>query len=435
MEPPSDDPQARRRRRWAWVLYDVGNSAFYLTVVAAIFPFFYQDLYARARGGAGRELRTHGGAALALTAGIAMAAVALLGPVLGTVADRTGAKKRFLAAFMALGGAACLLMALIPEGGVALASVLYALGTVGVAGSIVFYDALLPAVARPEEADRVSSLGYAMGYLGSVVLLGLNMLWIRRPEWFGLGDAGRAARLSFASVGVWWALFTIPLLRRVPEPPAAGGPRGGNALLDGFRRLARTFREIRRYRELVLFLAAYWVYSDGIGTIIKMASAFGYSMGVGEGDLMAALILTQVVGVPCALAFGGLARFIGAKGGILLGLGVYAAVCGGAAFMSRTWHFYALAVGVGLVQGGTQALSRSLYASMIPPGRSGEFFGFFSTMEKFAGILGPLLLSLLWGGRDPDPRRGIAAIALFFVAGGLLLWKVDVAAGRRAAAG
>ena len=345
----------------------------------------------------------------------------------------TAAKKRFLAAFAGLGVAASALMFLIPPGGVGLASALYALGTIGVAGSIVFYDALLPGVARAGDLDRISAIGYAAGYLGSVLLMIFDVLLIRNPGWLGLPDAGTAVRLSFVSVAVWWAAFTIPLLRRVPEPPAAPAPAEGNVVAAAFRRLGRTFREVKRYRQLALFLAAFWIYSDGIGTIIKMATAFGNSLGIGVGDMMMALILTQVVGVPCAMAFGLMARRIGAKAGIFAGLAVYALACGLAAFMSRTWHFYAVAVAVGLVQGGTQALSRSLFASMIPRARSAEFFGFFSTVEKFAGILGPLLLGLLWS-EGGDPRRGILAIAAFFVVGGLILWKVDPAEGRRAAA-
>ena len=440
MEPPAGDPGAYRRRWFAWALYDVGNSAFFLVIVAAIFPVFYQELFVQSRTPAGgaieeealKALRTQGASRLAFTAGIAMAAVALLGPVLGAIADRTAAKKRFLAVFAGLGVVSSALMFLIPPAGVGLASTLYALGTVGVAGSIVFYDALLPSVAREGELDRISAIGYAAGYLGSVVLLIFNVLLIRNPGRLGL-DIDVAVRLSFASVAVWWAAFTIPLLRRVPEPAAPAAAREGNVILAAFRRLGRTFRMAGRYRQLALFLAAFWIYSDGIGTIIKMAAAFGHSLGVGMGDLMLALIVTQLVGVPCALAFGAAARRTGAKAGILAGLVVYLLICVGAAFMSRTWHFYALAIGVGLVQGGTQALSRSLFASMTPPARSAEFFGFFSTVEKFAGILGPLLLGVLWSGGG-DPRRGILAIGAFFAIGALLLWKVDVAAGRRAAA-
>jgi UMF1 family MFS transporter len=423
----------RRRARWAWALYDVGNSAFYLTIVAAVFPVFYQSLYVKKHAVPGADeakLVTQGGSALAFTATVAMVVVAVLGPVLGAVADRTAVKKKLLAGFAALGAASCLAMLAIGEADVGLASVLYALGTIGVAGSIVFYDALLPSVAREEELDRVSTLGFAAGYLGSVVLFVAQTVLLSKPELLGLRDAAQAARWSFASVGIWWTLFTIPILRLVPEPPV--GKTEGSVLLAGFRQLGSTLRKLPRHRVLLLFLLAYWVYSDGIGTIIKLAAPFGNSLGVKTPDLMKALVLTQLVGVPCALAFGRIARRTGAKAAILAGLLAYAAICVSAAFMTKTWHFTAMAVSVGFVQGGTQALSRSLFATLVPRGQTTEFFGFFSTMEKFAGILGPLVLALLWkdGG---DPRRGILAIAAFFVAGAAILWRVDVEAGRKAA--
>lgn len=423
------DPKAYRKGWWAWALYDVGNSAFFLIIVATIFPIYYQesfvDLQAPDRAALSARdletLRTRGGSRLAFTAGIAMAVVAILGPILGAAADRGAAKKRFLAGFAALGVASSGLL-FFAGNNLLLVSVLYATGTIGVAGSIVFYDALLPAVARADDMDRVSAIGFAAGYLGSVLLLIFNVVTIKNPEWFGLSK-GIATRLSFLGVAVWWALFTVPLLRRVPEPPAAG-PREGGVLLSGFRQLGRTFRKLGTYRQLLLFLAAYWIYSDGIGTIIKMAAPFGNNLGIPEGDIFQAFILTQVVGVPCALLFAAVARRIGARAGILIGLGVYTLICASAVFVEKTWHFYALAIGVGLVQGGTQALSRSLFASMTPPSQSAEFFGFFSAMEKFAGILGPVLLGILWGGGDP--RKGILAIAVFFLAGAALLSRVNV---------
>jgi len=443
MPPEVSDDRAYRRTWWAWALYDVANSAFYLIIVAAVFPFFFQEIYlagqvadpsalSEAKKAA---LRTQGASLLALTAGIAMAFVAVLGPVLGAVADRCGNKKKFLTAFMTLGAGASALMFLIGERDVTFAAILYAVGTVGVAGSIVFYDALLPGVARPSDLDRISTIGFSLGYAGSVLLLIVDFVLITSPAAFGLSGAGAAVRWSFLGVAIWWVLFSIPLLRKVPEPPCPPrDPAEASVVWAGFRQLGRTLRKVGRYRQLLLFLIAYWIYSDGIGTIIKMATPFGYSLGVKQKDLMLALILTQVVGVPCALLFGKLAGRIGSKAGILLGLGVYAAICASATLMTQTWHFYALAVAVGLVQGGTQALSRSLFTKMIPSNQAGEFFGFFSTMEKFAGILGPLLLAILWGGRDPDPRRGILALSAFFVVGGALLWRVNVAEGQRAAA-
>ncbi len=440
------DEKAYRRGWLAWALYDVGNSAFWLVIVATVFPFFYQGLYVEAHSPPGavlsdealKTLRTKGGSSLAYTATIATVIVALLGPLLGSISDRYAAKKKLLALFAGMGALASVLLLFTRPGQVAFAGVLYALGTIGVAGSMVFYDALLPGVAREKDLDRISSIGFAGGYLGSVLLLVLNFFMIGHPEWFGLSGKGQAARVSFALVGVWWAAFTIPILKWVKEPPprAAGavptGPLG--AFLSPFRQIVLTLAKAFRMRHLFLFLVAFWIYSDGIGTVIKMAAPFGFILNVPEQHLILALILAQVVGVPCALGFGWLAGRFGAKRSILLGLGVYMLICLYAAFMTKTWQFYVLAGGVGLVQGGTQALSRSLFASLIPRGSSGEFFGFFSTMEKFAGILGPLMLAALWGGKDPDPRRGILAIGVLFVIGALVLWKVDARRGQAEAA-
>jgi UMF1 family MFS transporter len=352
-----------------------------------------------------------------------MAAVAVLGPFLGIVADRTASKKKFLAAFAALGIAASALMFFIPPGGWRAAAALYALGTVGVAGSLVFYDALLPGVAREEDLDRVSALGYALGYGGSVVLFFVNVLLYLKPDLLGIADRGTAVRLAFVSVAVWWGLFTIPVLRGVPEPPAAAAGRPG---------LVRAVRDLARFRSLLLFLAAFWIYADGIGTIIKLAAGFGYMLKLDQKDLLLALVIPQVLGVPCSLAFGRLAGRVGAKRAILLGLAGYAAVCLLAWGIRKPWHFYALAAGVGLVQGGTQALSRSLFALLVPQGRTAEFFGLFSTVEKFAGIVGPFLLGAIWS-RGGDPRPGILALVVFFAAGAAVLAGVDVEKGRRQA--
>lgn len=437
----STDEKAYKRGWWAWALYDVGNSAFWVVIATAVFPVYYQELYIQSRTSPGqvlteevrRELSTKGGSRLAYTATAAMVIVAVLGPVLGVVSDRMAAKKKFLAFFAGLGVVSTGLMVLLGRGDVMLASVLYTVGTIGVAGSMVFYDALLPAVAREKDLDRVSSFGFAAGYLGSVVLFILNVAVITSPATFGLSGGDQAVRLTFFSVALWWAAFTVPILRRVKEPPAETSGAPGNPVLQGFAQIGRTFRKLGNYRQLLLFLVAFWIYGDGIGTIIKMATPFGKSLGVPEKDMMLALIATQIVGVPFAMGFGALAKRIGAKTGILIGLGAYAAICGFAAFMKESWHFWVLAIAVGMVQGGTQALSRSIFASMIPKGQSGEFFGFFSTMEKFAGIAGPLLLGLIWA-EGGDPRTGIVALAAFFIVGMILLAKVDVDEGRRRAA-
>ena len=440
MDQPVADPKEYRKGWWAWALYDVANSAFWLVIATAVFPVYYQELYIQSQTKVGqvvteevrRELATKGGSRLGYTAAIAMVIVAVLGPILGVVSDRIAAKKKLLALFAGLGVVTTGLMVILGRGDVLLGSILYTLSTVGVAGSMVFYDSLLPAVAREEDLDRVSAIGFAAGYLGSVLLFIFNVVMFKFPHAFGFSSVDQAIRVSFLTVAVWWAGFTIPLLRRVKEPPAEG-PAGGSLLTAGFTQIAHTFRKLGRYRQLLWFLVAFWVYSDGIGTIMKMATPFGKSLGVPEDQMMMALIVTQIVGVPCAMAFSTLARRIGAKAGILIGLGAYAGICLFAAFMTKSWHFWALAIAVGLVQGGTQSLSRSLFATMIPKGQSGEFFGFFSTMEKFAGILGPLLLGLLWG-EGGDPRHGIVALGVLFIVGMIVLSKVQVEEGRRAAA-
>ncbi|HPF69607.1 MAG TPA: MFS transporter, partial [Candidatus Krumholzibacteria bacterium] len=284
-------------------------------------------------------------------------------------------------------------------------------------------------LAEGAEMDRLSARAYGWGYAGGGLLLVVNLLWVMKPGWFGLPGAGAAVRLSFASVAVWWAVFTLPLLRRVPEPAARGGARGMRAAVA---ELAATLREIRSHRQLALLLGAYWIYNDGIGTIVKMATAYGSELGIGLTHLVGALVLTQAVGIPCAFGFGKLAGRIGAKGAVLVALVVYVGIAAGGWMMSRAWHFYLLAGLTGTVQGGAQALSRSLFASMVPRHRTAEFFGFYSTSGKLAGVVGPLVFGLV-SQVSGTGRLGILALVVFFVAGGALLLRVDVEAGRAAA--
>ena len=419
-----------RRTVNAWCLYDWGNSAFATTIMAGVFPLFYRSMATSA--GLGEADAT---AAWAYTTSIALLIVAVIGPPLGSLCDQTASKKRFLAFFAALGVCASALFVLLGDDSYLTGSVLFIAGNIGFAAGNIFYESLLPHVARPGDVDRVSTRGYAMGYIGGGILLVFNLLWVMNPGWFLLPGTGFALRLTFFSVAVWWAVFTVPLLRRVGEPPAAHAtPEGGPGMVAAaaFGRLASTFRQIRRYRQLLLFLAAFWLYNDGIGTIIKMAIAYGDEVGIGRNDLITALVLTQFVGIPCTFLFGRLARILGTKRSILVGLGVYGLISVAGYFMQTALHFYILAGLVGMVQGGTQALSRSLYASMIPRARSAEFFGFYSTSSRFAGIFGPLVfgvVSQLTGGS----RLGIVSLIFFFVAGGALLLFVDEREGARAA--
>ena len=439
MPPPSllDRLGLGRPELRAWAMYDWAASAVQTTIMVAVFPIYFVSV-----AGAGAP---PGDATQRLAAinSIALVIIALASPVLGAISDYRAAKKRFIATFMGLGVAGCCGLFLVRTGDLDLASWLFIVIMVGVAGSYVFYEALLPHIARPGEIDRVSAAGYAIGYLGGGVLLALNLGWIQAPALFGLpsgpglddGEATLPARLAFLSVAVWWAVFSIPLFRRVPEPPARIEPDerpGQNPVKTAFVRLGETFRELRSYRQAFLMLLAFLIYNDGIQTIIKMATAYGTEIGIGQSALIGAILLVQFVGIPCTFLFGSVAGRIGAKRAVFLGLLAYTAISILGFYMTSATHFYILAGMVGMVQGGTQALSRSLFASMIPQHKSGEFFGFFSIFEKFAGIFGPLIFAGTIAVTGSS-RNAILSVIGFFAVGAALLALVDVEKGQRVA--
>jgi UMF1 family MFS transporter len=413
----------------AWALYDWANSAFMTTIVAAVFPIYFNRVAAAGLTPAEASLRF----AMATTIGLSVAAV--LSPVLGAIADFAAVKKKMLAAFMGLGVIATACMALIQQGDWLLAAGLFVLGNIGATGSFVFYDSLLPHIARAGEIDRVSAAGYALGYLGGGVLLAVNLAWIQMPAFFGLDGAGTATRLSFLSVAIWWLGFSIPLFRSVAEPPRvieADEQAGQRPIRVALTRLGETLHELRGYRQAFLMMLAFLVYNDGIGTIIRMATIYGTEIGLPEGALIGALLLVQFIGIPFAFLFGQIAGRIGAKRSIGLTLAIYMGISVLGYFMTSVGHFYALACAVGMVQGGSQALSRSMFASMIPRHKSSEFFGFFGVFEKFAGIAGPAVFALMiWA--TGSSRNAILSVLLFFVVGAALLAMVDVEEGRRAA--
>ena len=421
----------------AWAMYDWAASSMQTTIMVAVFPIYFVKVAGAGLAESGATQR------LATVNTLALVIIAVLSPILGAMSDYRGTKKRLLALFMWIGVVAVLGMFFIGRGDLNLASILFVISLIGVAGSFVFYEALLPHVARPGEIDRVSTAGYALGYVGGGVLLALNLAWIQRPDWFGLpsgaglspSQATLPVRLAFLSVAVWWLIFSLPLFRRVPEPPASLEPdehRGENPIRMAFVRLGETFRELRSYRQAFLMLLAFLIYNDGIQTIIKMATAYGTELGIGQSALIGAILLVQFVGIPCSFLFGMLASRIGAKQALFLGLLTYTAISVLGYFMKTATHFYILAALVGTVQGGTQALSRSLFASMIPQHKSGEFFGFFSVFEKFAGIFGPLIFAGTIAATGSS-RNAILSVILFFALGALLLRPLDVAEGQRAA--
>lgn len=422
----------------AWALYDWANSAMMTTIVTAVFPVFFARVAAKdLPPGRGTEI-------FALTTTVSMVLISVLAPFLGALADFSGKKKRDLGLFAGLGCAACLAMFWIGPGDWLLAAILFGLANIGASGSFVFYDALLPHIARKEEMDRVSSAGYALGYLGGGLLLAAQLLWIQHPAWFGFPQgeglspdaASLPARVALVSVGIWWALFSIPLFRRIQEPPRALESDEAPTM-SGVRvaltRLGETFRELRRYRDAFWLLLAFLAYNDGIGTIIRMAAIYAAEVGVPDDKLLLAIVLVQFVGIPFAFFFGWIAGKIGAKRSILLAIGVYIGISALAYRMETTSDFFLIALLVAAVQGGAQALSRSLFASMIPKHKSGEFFGLFSVLEKFSGIFGPAAFALAMQ-LTGSSRLAVASVIFFFVLGAIFLAKVDVERGRRESA-
>jgi UMF1 family MFS transporter len=410
------------KRALPWAMYDWGNSAFATTVMAVFVPIFNKDYWS---GGAPETVSTF---RLSTASSIAAIIVAVLAPVLGAIADCGGTRKRFLGLFTALGVTATGGLALAEQGQWSLALPLYVCGWIGFSGAIVFYDSLLVTVADEDKFDLVSALGYSLGYIGGGLLLTLNVAMSLKPQAFGFVNAAQAVRVSFLSVAVWWALFSLPIFLRVREERPENAGNFGTRIAAGLRQLWATLREIRSSRIILVFLLAYWLYIDGVDTVIQMAVDYGRAIGLDMGSLITALLITQFVGFPAALLFGKLGEKFGAKSAILLGLAVYTFVCVWGYRMNSAKEFYVLAVIVGLVQGGVQSLSRSFFARLVPPGKSAEYFGFYNMLGKFAAILGPTLMgsvALATG----NPRAGILAIIPLFVVGGaLFLFGVKPAA-------
>jgi MFS transporter, UMF1 family len=407
----------KNRPVFAWALYDWANSAFATTVMAGFFPVFFRDFWSQ--GATSTQTTTRFG----LGTGIAAAVVALLAPILGAIADRGGRRKAFMLAWTVFGACATGALYFVEQGEWPAALVLFMLGTIGFHGGIVFNDSLMLDVAKPEELDRVSSFGYALGYLGGGLLFLVNVIMVQKPQWFGLANAAEAVRVSFLTVAVWWLVFTIPVMRRVREPARASHLGLLPAIRVAFHELRDTVSHVRRYRTLVLFLVAYWFYIDGVNTIMKMAVNYGKALNLDTGKLLTALLVTQFVGFPAALVFGWLGGRIGPRRGILICIAVYAAITVFAYFMDSEAEFFALAVTVGLVQGGVQSLSRSLYGRLVPEGKNAEFFGFYNMMGKAAAVLGPLLIAVV-AAVTHDERASIVSLVLLFVIGGGLLWRL-----------
>lgn len=406
----------RNRSILAWCLYDVGNSAFATTIMAVIYPIYFQQVAASTLSPSSATAYWGYASSLGLLIG------AFLAPFLGTFADIRSIRKKFVAIFTALGAISALAMGSVESGDWKTALLFLVLGSVGFSGSAICYDSLLPHIAPVERMDEISTKGYAMGYLGGGTLLALNL------GTMSLFPGALGARLSFMSVGLWWIAFAVPLMIVVPEPQRAFPD--GLKKMGTFASLAKTFREIREYRDAFVFLLAFWLYNDGIGTVIRMSAIFGAQVGLDRKSMVMALLATQFIGIPFSLLFGKIAKKIGSKKSLYGALSWYLLIAIGAYWMRTSLHFWMLAISVGMVQGGAQAISRSIYASMLPPERSAEFFGFYDISSKFAGIAGPAAFGIITQ-LTGSPRLAVLAIGSTFIIGLFLLSFVDVDRGRQ----
>lgn len=403
---------------WSWSLYDWANSAFATTVIAGFFPIFFKQYWSADFAATTSTLQ------LGVGSSVASGVVVILSPILGAIADRSGGKKAFLLLFTFIGIACTAALFWVDQGEWLTAIGLFVLASIGFFTGLTFYDSLIVDVAEPNRMDRVSAYGYALGYLGGGLLLAGNVAMTLWPEWFGLADKAAAVRWSFLTVAVWWALFSLPLFLRVRERRPAQAPGWSEAAKGGLRQLWQTFRSIRQRRHIFLFLLAYWLYIDGVHTIIRMAVDFGLSLGFASTSLITALLLVQFIGFPAAVAFGYLGEWWDTKKAIYLGLAVYVGVTAWGYFLENETQFYIMAGVIALVQGGVQSLSRSFYARIIPPDRSGEFFGFYNMMGKFAAVIGPLLVGAT-AAMTGSARLSILSILVLFIAGAVMLWFAE----------
>ena len=416
----------QNKKVWAWSMYDWANSAFSTTVMAGFFPIFFEKYWSNPDDVIQSTYQ------LGWANSLASIVIAALAPFLGAIADRGSAKKKFLIFFCYMGMVMTGGLYMVGQGQWQMAVMVYIAASVGFMGANIFYDSFLPSVASKEKMNYVSSLGFAFGYIGGGLLFLINVLMYLHPQWFGIADAATAIKLSFLSVAVWWGVFTIPLLLFVPEPQISDSLPLVRAISAGYRQLRITFKQIRQLKIIGMFLLAYWLYIDGVDTIIRMSVKMGSSLGFEAGDLITALLMVQFIAFPAALGYNWFASKIGTKKAVLIAIGGYSVVTLLAYFMTVKLHFYILAALIGLFQGGVQALSRSLFTRLIPRGKEAEFFGFYNMLGKFAAVIGPIMMGWVTLATG-NVRLGILSILILFISGALLLQKVDFEEGERLA--
>ena len=415
MEPTS---KKLNKSAWSWALYDWANSAFATTVMAGFFPIFFKSYWASDLSDAESTF------AIGSVNSLVGLLIAFSAPILGAFADAGDSKRKFLFSFIFLGIIATGYLFFIPESSWKLAVIFYGIGVIGFSGGNIFYDSLLVTVSKEKERNRVSALGFSLGYLGGGILFLLNVVMFLYPSWFGLENQIEAVLWSFMSVAIWWFVFSLPIYLKVKEPIQNIDRKPIYMVItEAFTNLLNTARSIKKYKSAVIFLLAYFLYMDGVDTIIRMATSYGSDIGLSATSMIQALLLTQFIGFPATLIFGYYADKFGYKYSLSFAIIVYIFVVLFSAQMDTALEFYVVASVVGLVQGGVQAISRSFFSTLIPENKAAEFFGFYNFIGKSSVFIGPFMVSgiaLL----TESPNLGILSLLILFIPGLILLWKV-----------
>jgi UMF1 family MFS transporter len=421
----------KKREIFGWAMYDFANSAFATTILAVIFNQYFAKVVAGGERGVhllGFQL--HGASFFTFSISISMAISAVLSPFLGAVADSSGTKKRFLMVFCYGAVLFTGLLYFVHEGEYWRGAIFFIIANIGFAGGNVFYNAFLPEISTDQNIGRISGMGWALGYVGGGLLLALNLVMLKYPEWVGYPTGYFTVQDCFLSVALWWLIFSLPtflLLRERgygKEPPSEGG-----YFRSGYRRLQHTFRRMKSFRELTKFLVAFLIYNEGIETVIVMASIFGAEvLGMKTNELILFFLMIQGIAFVGAMIFGFLADAFGNKRTVIITLGIWSLIVVWAFQLGIVWdpktEYWILGVLVAIVLGGSQAASRSLQGLFTPDANSAEFFGFFAVSGKFASIFGPLIYGILIA-ITGSVQSGVLSVLIFFVVGMAILWTVN----------
>lgn len=415
-----------------WSLYDWANSAFATTVLAGFFPVFLKE-YWYLKDGVKIDVPPSS-VLLGNASSIVSLIIAVSAPILGAIADKTTIKKKLLIFFAFIGAIMTGALALVHKGNWQMAILFFTVASIGWSGGNIFYDSTLIAVAGKDEkkCDDVSALGFSLGYIGGGLLFLINVIMFKVPGFFGIANSTEAIKVSFISVGVWWMVFSIPLILFVKEPEVKENLPIVKAVKEGMLQLWRTFLEIRKLKVIGTFLLAYFIYIDGVGSIIKMAVSYGADLGFNPGSLIVALLITQFVAFPATLGFNYMGSKIGIKKALYVAILSYSVFTLAGLFMQNETHFYILAVCIGMFQGGIQSASRSYFTRLIPKDKAGEYFGFYNVLGKGNAIIGPFFMALITR-LTGNVRIGMGSILILFLLGYVLLKRVDTEEGKKLA--